>query len=211
MIILVNLIPLFGVLFMRWSQGELLLLYWSESAAIGFYNIFKLLLARLNLQSTSKDLSKYMRSVTWLFMKLFLVAFFIVHFGGFMLVHLSFIQALLDIEGSVPYSYYDPFTMDLPMILAPIWFGTLAFFLSHGVSFVQNYILKKEYTRAHVGVLMFLPYPRIVLMHLAILFGFLFIVIVQLFGLPPIGPMLILIAGKTLFDVGGHLREHAQL
>jgi hypothetical protein len=101
--------------------------------------------------------------------------------------------------------------MDLPMILAPIWFGTLAFFLSLGVSFVQNYILKKEYTRAHVGVLMFLPYPRIVLMHLAILFGFLFIVIVQLFGLPPIGPMLILIAGKTLFDVGGHLREHAQL
>jgi hypothetical protein len=47
----------------------------------------------------------------------------------------------------------------------------LALFVSHGVSFVQNYLLKGEYAAARPEKLMGSPYGRIVVMHIAILAG----------------------------------------
>ena len=71
-LIVANLVPLYGVLFWNWDLFTLMLAYWMETAAIGFWNIAHMaLLAR------------------WA--ALFLVPFFIVHFGGFMLGHFLFL------------------------------------------------------------------------------------------------------------------------
>jgi len=45
-LILSNLIPLIGVLFFGWDVSTILILYWSENVIIGFYNIFKMAMAR---------------------------------------------------------------------------------------------------------------------------------------------------------------------
>ncbi len=42
-LVLANLIPLVGTLFFGWSSGVILVLYWFETAVIGFYSILKLL------------------------------------------------------------------------------------------------------------------------------------------------------------------------
>lgn len=41
-LIAANLIPLAGVLFLKWNLGEVMVLYWAESAVIGFWNVIKL-------------------------------------------------------------------------------------------------------------------------------------------------------------------------
>ena len=41
-LIVANLIPLYGALFLGWSVGSLVVLYWCETAVIGFYSILKL-------------------------------------------------------------------------------------------------------------------------------------------------------------------------
>jgi uncharacterized membrane protein len=82
--------------------------------------------------------------------------------------------------------------------------AVLALFISHGVSFVQNYLLKGEYAAATPEKLMGSPYGRIVVMHVAILAGgFLTMAI----GSP--APLLVvLVVLKTVLDVSLHNREH---
>ena len=45
-LVLANLIPLAGTLFFGWSSGVIMVLYWFETAVIGFYSILKLPLAQ---------------------------------------------------------------------------------------------------------------------------------------------------------------------
>jgi len=71
-LIIVNLIPLAGVIFLGWNIFSLILLYWLESAVIGFYNIFKII--KVDPKKSA-----------------FLVPFFMFHYGMFMFVHLVFI------------------------------------------------------------------------------------------------------------------------
>ncbi len=46
-LIAVNTIPFFGVLFFGWSLFSIMFLYWIENGIIGFFNIFKIALARV--------------------------------------------------------------------------------------------------------------------------------------------------------------------
>ena len=41
-LIAVNLLPIFGVIFLNWNTGTLLFSYRTESAIIGFYTILKI-------------------------------------------------------------------------------------------------------------------------------------------------------------------------
>jgi Family of unknown function (DUF6498) len=45
-LIAVNTIPLFGVLFFGWSLFSIMFLYWLENGIVGFFNVFKIALAR---------------------------------------------------------------------------------------------------------------------------------------------------------------------
>lgn len=36
-----NVIPLWGVLVLRWDAFLIVLLYWAENLAVGFYNVLK--------------------------------------------------------------------------------------------------------------------------------------------------------------------------
>jgi hypothetical protein len=90
------------------------------------------------------------------------------------------------------------------VIPSQVRLAILALFLSHGVSFVYNYILKKEYKRAKSQNLMMAPYGRVVVMHFTVLGGAFFS-----FALgSPAAILLLLIVLKTIVDVNFHLRSH---
>ena len=77
-------------------------------------------------------------------------------------------------------------------------------FLSHGVSFVHNYLIAGEYKTSKPNELMAQPYSRIIVMHIAILGGgFLSVKMGS-----PVGVLIVLIALKTIIDVKFHLRQH---
>jgi hypothetical protein len=200
-----NAIPLFGVLFLNWDAFYIVLLYWTENIVIGFYNVLKMVFAAVPHPIAHLG-------------KLFLIPFFIVHYGGFTAVHGFFVLALFGKDGQGPPMGgmdWPCFLVFVQMLFSVIKYmysvippqvrlAVLALFASHGVSFVQNYLIKREYATAKPDKLMGSPYGRVVVMHVAILAGgFLTMAI----GSP--APLLVVLVGlKTILDVNLHNREH---
>ena len=201
-----NLIPFWGVLFLGWDAFHVVLLYWSENIAVGFYNVLKMAFAKV---STPVEQIR----------KLFLIPFFAVHYGGFCAGHGFFILMLFS-KGE---SGFEPihgeswpcFFVFVQMLLNVIRhaysimpeamrYAMGALFVSHGISFVYNYLMKGEYARVKPDRLMGSPYARIVIMHLAVLFG---AFLTMALG-SPVGILIILVGLKTSLDVIFHLRQH---
>ncbi|CAN0502953.1 unnamed protein product, partial [Discosporangium mesarthrocarpum] len=87
------------------------------------------------------------------------------------------------------------------VIMAP---ALLAFVISHGVSYAQNFLGRKEYLGRDANTQMGEPYKRIIIMHVTIIFGG-FLVMALGSALPA---LLLLIALKLGADLYAHLNEH---
>lgn len=199
-----NTVPLFGVVFLGWDTFTIVLLYWTENVIIGFYNVLKMAFAAVPHPAAHVG-------------KLFLVPFFIVHYGGFTAIHGFFVLALFHKEQGPPMGgtswpcclvfvqlLFNVIGYMYSVIPPQVRLAVLALFASHGVSFVQNYLLKGEYATAKGNELMSGPYGRVVVMHVAIIAGGFLTAAV---GSPT--PLLaVLIALKTILDVSLHNREH---
>lgn len=203
-LIVANTIPLWGVLFLGWDAFYILLLYWAENIAVGFYNILKI--AFLKVPRPIDHLGK-----------LFIIPFFVVHFGGFMAGHGFFILFLFKKikEPSIQGNEWPCFLVFIQLLLgvikqaysiipADMKYALAALFASHGISFIYNYLLKREFALSKAERLMGEPYVRVAIMHFALLAGgFLSASIGQ-----PIGILLILVVFKIIIDAKLHLREH---
>lgn len=215
-LIAVNVVPLFGVLFLGWDLFTIMFLFWAESAVIAFYTILKLVtIKKLTLDShkqkqieqqfgNSAKAKKIIAGVT-IIVKLFMTGFFIVHFGIFMAVHLAFIVGFFGTQES--------FTLDAELLpgliltvrsLLPV---IALMFVSHGISFVQNFSRKNEQSLLDAQSTMMLPYKRVVIMHITILIGGF---LTMLLG-TPVWALVLLIVLKGFGDLRGHLKEHARL
>jgi hypothetical protein len=179
-LIVANLIPLGGVVFLSWTVGDVLLLFWAESAVIGIFN-----LARMWVIGRWKVL--------------FFGPFFLGHYGGFMVVHLLFIYGLMIPGGDASVSVSR--VLDDFLTLYP---ALIALFISHGVSFYLNFLGRKEYETTSLQEQMSEPYKRIIVMHLTIIFGG-FLVMLLDNKLPA---LVLMIALKIGVDLKAHLGEH---
>ncbi len=202
LLVIVNLLPLAGVLFYDWDIAALVVLYWSENLVLGFYT-----LARMLVVSPLGGL--------------FSGLFFLIHYGGFCAVHGLFIMVLLvdpeaDIfSGGNTWPFFFVFIELLIEVIRqvlayapPEWLWAFsALFLSHGVSFLLNFLLGGERDRLTIKQLMAAPYGRIVILHITIIAGaFATMALGQ-----PIFLLVILIALKIGVDVTMHLREHGKI
>ncbi len=208
-LILANLVPLVGVLWWHWDAATLVLLYWIENLVVGFYGILRIVLARV-------------KSVQAVLGKLFLAAFFCIHFGGFCAAHGLFLVLLFKIGGGQPApepstAWPGPLVL-LQMfvnVITTLWrsrppgmeWPVLALVASHGVSFVQNHLRRGEIDLLKDRDLMTRPYQRIVLLHVTIVLG----------AMPamalgsPVPLLCILVVLKTAVDVYLHRRAHRRV
>ena len=185
-LIAANVIPLFGTVFWDWNAFNIVFLYWAENLAIGFYTILKI--AFLNVPDPAER-----RSLREFFVKLCLILPFTIHYGGFTAIHRLAVLAFFEKEKA-------------GLAMSPHMTGALvALFLSHGVSFVRNYLIKREYASVNLLKLMITgPYSRIVVMHIAVFVGgFVTMTLGSSLGL-----LVVLIVLKTAIDAKLHLREH---
>jgi len=190
-LIITNIVPLAGVLFLHWDIFSIMLIYWLENIVIGFYNIGKIYKAerpikivemiKNNNQSASKDL------------RLFVIFFFIVHFGMFTFGHGVFVFALFGGGESINY----------PALLT----GAISLFVSHGISYYENYLGKKEYKELSSFDAMMLPYKRVVILHITIIASAFFI---QLLGAKYMA-VVVLVLIKIIVDLRFHSSEHKKL
>ena len=150
-----------------------------------------------------------------------LAIFFLMHYGIFWFVHGIFILTLPVFVGGGPVSPLCGIPEELPNPLGVdlascggfgevVWLNVLiagiALFISHGASFLFNYVGRGEYLTASPMSQMGAPYGRVVVLHLTIIFG---AFVVATLG-APIGPLLILVVLKTALDLGLHLRERSK-
>ena len=180
-LVLANLVPLLGVLLYDWSIGDIMLLFWAESAIIGFFNLLKMwVVGRWSI--------------------LFLGPFFLGHFGGFMVGHLLFIYALF-LSGS---DSIDPTVSQVFADFIGLWPALLGLALSHAVSFRQNFLGRQEYRNITVNQQMSAPYKRIIIMHVTIIFGGFLSMAFE----TPLLALVLLIVLKIVVDVKAHVNEH---
>jgi hypothetical protein len=183
-LIAANLLPLAGVMYFGWDLAEVIVLFWAESAIIAFYTAIKM-------------------AVVGNFAAIFLVPFFIGHFGGFMAGHFlliySFFLRGFDATGPAPGA-----RGALLDIFNPLWTPLAALFISHGVSFFSNFLGRREYTRTTMNALMTRPYSRIVVMQLSLIFGGWIIIALR----SPVPALALLVVLKTILDFSAHRKEH---
>ena len=232
-LILANLLPLAGVLFWDWGIFNVVVLYWLENVIIGGINILKMLTCAPDMEALAKKADKLaggqsgqsekLRELIKAHggkaallnhgSKLFFIPFFTFHYGMFCLVHGVFVFVLLGGSagngglmrgGPAPDEFGSLFrgALDAGGILA-----ALALVASHLFSFFHNYLGKGEFRRTAVPLLMAAPYGRVVVLHIAILFGAFATVMLG----SPLFLLLLLIAGKTVLDLKLHRRAHRKL
>lgn len=181
LLIIANLIPLWGVLFLGWELFDVMFLYWLESAIIGFFFILRFF---------------HVAGV----LSVILIPFFVFHYGMFMGVHFIFIYALFGEQGSVGF----PNLAILVSLIRPIWPAFGALVVSHGFSYVYNFLGNKEYRTYTPENLMSAPYRRIIIMHVTIIFGGFATMALG----TPVAALALLIGIKLLVDVWAHTKEH---
>jgi len=171
-LIAANLVPLVGVFAYGWNASVLVFLYWMENLIVGSFNILRIATAKPEEQGGGHAL------------KLFLIPFFCIHFGIFCAVHGSFLVSIVGIppqlEGVVP-ADIGISSLFLPSLATSIakaltrlpqnWVSwtVLALVVSHGFAFIQGFILGHEFEHTSPAKVMFSPYIRIVILHIAIL------------------------------------------
>ncbi|MBN1263060.1 MAG: hypothetical protein JW991_01760 [Candidatus Pacebacteria bacterium] len=190
-LVLTNLIPVFGVLFFNWDLSSILFLYWFENIVIGFYNSLKMIKAeKPNQNGVQKTVfGKTTVNKT----REELVGFFILHYGMFTLVHGFFLFGRLINNLQIN-----------PILILNTGF----LFLTHGLSYFQNYLEKKEYQRLSPEQLISAPYKRVITMHLVVLAGSR--LILKING-QAIGPLIVLVLVKTTIDFFSHNLEHNKI
>jgi hypothetical protein len=181
-LVAVNFIPLVGVLRGDFALGDVMMLFWAENVVIGLYNLLRM----LTLLVVRRD-----RSV------LFFAPFFVFHYGLFCLVHGFFIVTLFGGTGG---------WSELVSKNGLLW-PLLALVVSHGLSYVVNFVLAGEFRATDTSQLMRAPYARIIVLHVTIILG---AGAVLALG-SPIMAVAMLIVLKTAVDIVAHVREHRKL
>jgi Family of unknown function (DUF6498) len=191
-IIITNLVPIYGVLFMGWQVFPVMFLFWIENVIIGVSNVLKMLV------SAPGNFGQWAG-------KILMIPFFCVHYGMFTLVHgiliLTFFGGFNQ-PGSVMPSFSAVFGL-----IGSLQIGgaVLAMILSHTISFITNYIGNGEYKTATLQELMVQPYGRVIILHLTILIGGF---LVMALGSPIVG-LILLIVLKTFVDLKSHIKQHS--
>jgi hypothetical protein len=185
-----NMVPLAGVVWGGWNANTIILLYWFESAVIGFFAVKKIRKTELlGKQSVGNMVVKINGRVSANPQDQFLSFFFMMHFGIFMFVHLIFLLIF----------FLRPSINFLGMLT-----GALSMCFSHYLSYQQNFIQNKEYLGKTADAFFWSPYPRVIGMHLAVILGGVFMMQQG----QSMVTLAILILVKTIADVISHLFEH---
>jgi hypothetical protein len=219
-LIAANALPLFGVLFFGWDTFTIVFLYWAENVIVGAINVLKMFAIapnanllvwgevdpndQLNRERMERSRGSSVKLLRWETQasKLFFIPFFVVQYGLFCFVHGGIIFELFGRQSGFG-AFLGVYDFTSVITEKHLWLCLAALTASHLVSFFKNYIGRGEYRRTTIMSQMFVPYPRIFVLHVAIFVG--------AFAAMASGSnffvLLVLIIGKTFIDLSLHLAE----
>ncbi|TVR90177.1 MAG: hypothetical protein EA416_11715 [Trueperaceae bacterium] len=222
-LVAVNLVPLVGVLLLGWRLTDLMLLYWLESGIIGGFTVLKIVTSRVPALETAPGHGDALVPLVHRLGAAGTALFFSVHYGLFWAVHGVFVRLLFG-PGPGPFGAFSTgpgmglppgLSGGLPMTGEPFGpvasaigggfaLAVLSLVVSHGTSFVVNYLGQGEDRSLSPLALMQQPYGRVIVLHVTIIGGGFF----AMFLGQPLLSLVLLIALKIGVDLHAHLREH---
>jgi len=183
LLILLNMVPIYGVFAWGWKTFDLIYLYWLENLMIGLFATARFLLRRYGHPLE-------------LIPSLFAASFFVFHYGAFCYGHGLFIVALFGENIVADLSPPDTFENILPIVeLRHLFWPVVALFVYQVLDWVRD-INARDMGIVDIKAMMSAPYRRIVVLHIAIIgSGFLMMSTGE-----PVAGLLLLILLKTVFD-----------
>jgi hypothetical protein len=185
----VNIGLIVAVVEWNWSVFDIVFLYWVENLVIGGINVLKMAVAsgKSPQQGTA--------------IKLFLIPFFIIHYGMFCYGHGVFVFSMF---GDLDPTQVSRGPVDaLTLLSGSMLLAVALLAASHIFSFLGNFIARGEYQKTQAAELMMRPYGRIVALHITIIIG---AFLTTAFG-NPLGLLVVLMVLKTLVDLAMHQSE----
>ena len=201
-LVAVNLVPLFGALFLGWNSWQLLFLYWAETIIIAFFG-----LVRFGAASIHSAVRQNLRDLA---LAVFFLLFMTVFFLGFLLIIGGILFANMYVHSgfSADYNPFWPGRFTGPgavsfsfrtFFRSPL-LGIAGFFVGQLYYLIRDFLIPARYRRADVIPFLTEPLKRIVIMHLATLTGGWFIAR-YLGGGTPNSVFLIWIGLKVFLDL----------
>ena len=197
LLILVNLIPLYGVWFEGWDAKEIFIVYCLETVIIGIINVVKM--ACITIFVRKKDVwesnGNTMQS-GWFF-----IFFFIIHYGFFVFVQtqIFFGVSRMIPDGSMIMNY-----AKIPELLGHDGKLMLLIFIAYyTVQSIFDFFSSGAYKTVSLGRQMFEPYMRIFVQQFVVILGSMFLT----FGAGKIF-ILIFIIAKIFFELFVHFDRY---
>ena len=192
-LILINLVPIWGVWVNDWSVKDIFLVYCLESVIMGAYNVLMMwstTLFKRKDEWVSGDVSSMVSGY-------YFILFFIAHYGFFILIQLGLFISISKI-GNLDFK--DSFVLLFHIrsyLPNPIYQLLMLFIISYGIIVLKDFFIPGLYKTASLGSLMFSPYARVFVQQFCLLLGGLLFV----FSLGKIFIILFVII-KIFFEVG---------
>lgn len=169
-LILVNLIPVYGVWYEGWNAAQVFLVYCLETVIIGVINVIKM--ACVTLFVKPRDVWENKGSSTTV-SGLFFIIFFIVHFGFFVFIQT---QIFFGVSGIIKDSSIFSSYSKIPAVLGHDGLLLLLIFITYyTLNTLYNFFLSGEYKIISMGTLMFQPYGRIFVQQFVVIIGSMFL------------------------------------
>jgi hypothetical protein len=203
-LIFANIITIIIAILGNWDLATVMFIYWAQSIIIGFFIVMGILLVTVPPPAPDREQPAqqplgprtiYLRN-PWV-AKCFRAGSCVLPYGIFHGVYYSFIVNF-GLFGVVHFS--DP----------GIWLSCGLFFANHFYSFIA-YDQQRFQDGADITGQIFIPFKRILPMHMTIIFGGIFLLILEFVGIRSTLPVLVLfLILKTGSDVSAHIEKHQQ-
>ena len=207
-LIAANLVVAAVTLFRGWGFYEIILVYWCEAIIIGGYNVPRMVLVGLAGEPFGKwiDAGNFGARV---FLLLMVLAFYAVKFGGFALgtgMLVAAVPAFLSHSNDGSSAIWH----GLHAVGGGVALAVAVLFVSHGISSVMNYLVRREYENTNLIALLFWPYVRMSLVAAVLAAGLIVAALMPAFDTSTIFGVVIVLV-KTAADLAMHRIEHAWL
>jgi hypothetical protein len=193
-LLLLNLVPVYGVFHWDWKSFDLIFLYWIENLLIGAFTVLKIIVRPY--QSLSQTIAT-----------LFPAIFFSFHYGIFCLAHGSFVILLFGNNLQHKAEFGEVLTSILPIINErQLGWAIIALAIYQLLDWLRD-VKARGLGAEKPEIIMMSPYKRIMVLHIAIIgSGFLLSELNE-----PVAGLLMLIALKIVTDIYQWRKENSSL
>ena len=172
LLIIANLLPVYGVWFLNWQAWEVFAVYSFETILVGIFTILKLIISSVASSAENGFTSVPKRWVG----SIFIILFFILHYGIFVSVQMGIflgvttIGSAIDIHLTSFLLHPDKYlSIDAGLMIA-------LFMIGYGYKNMQEFIVSGRYKTSSLMTVMFEPYGRIFIQQFTVIIGSMFLV-----------------------------------